>query len=100
MDKLLEIKLQGMLWDFPIEKREILKVEIILDPIKAFQDEQILIRGLNSLNWYDLIQLLGYHNLFSMLSDNVISKLYPQQRQIYYKNAKELLSKYTVSLTR
>jgi hypothetical protein len=60
----------------------------------------LLVRGLNSLNWYDLMQILGSDNLLLMLSENIISSLYPKQRQLYYKDAKELLSKYTLSLTR
>ena len=97
MDKSLEIKLKGMLWDLPSEKSGRLFGQILQNPSKAFQDEQLLVRGLNSLNWYDLIQLLGYNNLLQLLSESVISKLYPPQRRIYYKNAKELLSKYSVS---
>ena len=61
MDKSLEIKLKGMLWDLPLEKRETLIKQILINPDKAFRDEQLLIRGLNSLNWYDLIQLFGYN---------------------------------------
>jgi len=97
MDKSLEIKLKGMLWDLPLEKRETLIKQILINPDKAFRDEQLLIRGLNSLNWYDLIQLFGYNKLLNVLSESTIEKLYPLQRQIYYKNAKRLLSKYTIS---
>jgi hypothetical protein len=97
MDKSLEIKLKGMLLDLPLEKRETLIKQILINPDKAFRDEQLLIRGLNSLNWYDLIQLFGYNKLLNVLSESTINKLYPLQRQIYYKNAKRLLSKYTIS---
>jgi hypothetical protein len=100
MDNVLEIKLKGMLWDLPVEKRKKLLGQILQNPQKAFRDEQLLIRGLNSLGWYDLIQILGPDNLLLMLSENVISNLYPKQRQLYYKNAKELLSKYSLSLAR
>jgi len=97
MDKTLELKLKGMLWDLPFEKRETLIQQIIINPEKAFRDEQLLIRGLNSLNWYDLIQVFGYSKLLDVLSESTIDKLYPLQRQVYYKNAKRLLSKYTLS---
>ncbi|MGA2405348.1 MAG: hypothetical protein ABSF81_01180 [Bacteroidales bacterium] len=100
MDKSLEIKLKGMLWDLPSGKSERLLERILQNPQKEFQDQQLLVRGLNSLNWYDLIQLLGHNNLLQLLSESVISKLHPRQRQIYYKNAKELLSKYTISSAR
>jgi len=97
MDKELKLKLKGMLWDMPSEKRDAVLKQIIQNPYKTFRDEQILIRGLNSLSWYDLIQLLGHRNLFILLSDSSINKLYPPQRCTFYKNAKELLSKYTLS---
>jgi len=94
MKKELKLKLKGMLWDMPSEKRDAVLKQIIQNPHKTFQDEQILIRGLNSLGWYDLIQLPGHQNLLSLLPDSSISKLYPPQRLTFYKNAKELLSKF------
>ena len=97
MDKSLEIKLKGMLWDLPSGKSEKLLLQILKNPYKSFQDEKLLIRALNSLNWYDLIRLLGPDDLLRLLSDSAISKLFPRQRQIYYRNARRLLSKYTIS---
>lgn len=86
-----------MLWDLPSGKRDKLLRQIMKNPQQALLDEQMLIRALNSLNWYELIQLLGNNDLLQLLSESAISKLYPRQRQIYYRNAKRLLSKYTLS---
>jgi len=86
-----------MLWDLPSGEREKLLRQIMKNPQKALLDEQMLIRALNSLNWYELIQLLGNNDLLQLLSESTISKLYPRQRQIFYRNAKRLLSKYTIS---
>jgi len=97
MDKSLEIKLKGMLWDMPAPKRDFLFRNILQTPVTAFRDEELLIRGLNSLGWYDLIQILGSDVLLNLLSESVIGKLYPPQRQLFYKDARELLSKYTIS---
>lgn len=97
MDKSLEIKLKGMLWDLQSEKREKLLRQIQKNPPKSFLDEQLLVRALNSLNWYDLLQLLGHNDLLQLLSESAICKLYPIQRQIFYRDAKRLLSKYTLS---
>jgi len=97
MDRSLEIKLKGMLWDLPAGKSEKLLLQILKNPYKSFQDEKLLIRALNSLNWYDLIRLLGHSDLLRLLSDSAISKLFPRQRQLYYRNARRLLSKYTIS---
>jgi hypothetical protein len=97
MDKNLEIKLKGMLWDLPAGSREKILRHIISDPLTAFSDEQLLIRALNSLSWYDLIGLLGHEKLFQLLNEHTINKLYPPPRRIFFKNAKRLLSKYTIS---
>ena len=96
MDYALEIKLKGMLWDLPVEKRDVILKMIILNPQEAFCDEKLLVRGLNSLKWYELLQILGSENLFKLLTDNVISSLFPAERRTFYKNAKELLSKYSI----
>jgi len=96
----LEIKLKSMLWDLPQNlKTEKIK-HIKKEPTRAFQDEQLLSRVLNSLNWYELVRLLGTRHLLHLLTDKTINKLYPVQRRIFYTNARRLLSKYTVSTTR
>jgi len=97
IDKTLKVKLKGMLWDVQPEKRSAALNQLLQDPITAFSNEQLLIKALNSLNWYDLINLLGVEKLQSLLTDSAISKLYPIQRRKFYTDAKELLSKYSLS---
>jgi len=97
MDKALKIKLEGMLWDMPASKRNLIVRQILNNPHKAFGEKEVLIRSLNTLNWYDLISILGSDKLYQFLTDDIISCLFPRQRQLYYKNAKKLLSKYSLS---
>jgi hypothetical protein len=97
IDKTLKVKLKGMLWDVKPEKRSAALNQLLHDPYLAFSDEQLLIKALNSLNWYDLIYLLGVEKLQSLLTESAISKLYPIQRRKFYIDAKELLSKYSLS---
>jgi hypothetical protein len=93
----LNVKLKAMLWDIPETRRLELSNEIISNPVQVFQrDEQLLLKALNSLKWYELTSLLGKENLLNLLTDSTIKKLYPDQRRTYYKNARRLLSKYFV----
>jgi hypothetical protein len=90
-------KLDGMFWDFsPAAKKEAVE-KIAIDPISSFHDEQVFLRALNTLSWYELIQLTGSDNLLKLLNDKTISRLFPEGRRRYYTNAKRLLSKYTIS---
>ena len=93
----LQSKLQAMLWDIPEAKRQEIANAILSNPVSTFQqDDQLLIKALNSLKWYELIKLVGKQNLLSLLTDSTIQKLFPTQRRTYYTNARRLLSKYTV----
>ena len=93
----LNTKLEAMLWDLPEKSRLELSNEILTNPFQVFQrDEQLLLKALNSLNWYELTGLIGKQNLFILLTDSTIRKLYPAQRRTYYANARRLLSKYFI----
>ena len=97
MNDMLQSKLQAMLWDIPETKRQELANIIISNPVDTFlQDNQLFIKALNSLNWYELIKLVGKQNLLYLLTDSTIQKLFPAQRRTYYTNARRLLSKYSV----
>lgn len=87
-----------MLWDVPADKRDKIVDEIMDNPVAAFENnEQYFIKALNSLTWYDLINLLGKYNLNELLKDKTMNKLFPPQRRKFYQNAKRLLSKYALS---
>jgi len=93
-------KLQGIFWDLSPDAREKAIDRVMNDPVAAFFDDQILLKALNSLSWYELIQLTGSENLIQLLDDAVIRRLFPEGRRTYYTHAKRLLSKYTVSGSR
>lgn len=97
----LHIKLKAMLWDIPEPQRTKIAGEILSNPVEMFRnDDQIFIKALNSLKWYELIRLVGKQNLLLLLTDSTIQKLFPVQRRTYYTNARRLLSKYTVPTSR
>lgn len=94
----LQTKLKAMLWDFPLTQRMKIVSNILSNPVETFQnDDQLFIKALNSLKWYELIKLLGKQNLLILLTDTTIQKLFPVQRRTHYNNARRLLSKYSVS---
>jgi len=97
----LKIKLKAMLWDIQENRRMKIVDEILVNPVEKFRnDDQIFIKALNSLKWYELIKLVGKQNLLLLLTDSTIQKLYPAQRRTFYINARRLLSKYTVPASR
>lgn len=93
----LQIKLKAMLWDLPESSKSEIINNILSNPIESFKhNDQIFIKALNSLKWYELTRLVGKQNLVSLLTDSTIQKLFPVQRRIYYTNARRLLSKYAI----
>ena len=86
-----------MLWDIPEDQRMKMVKDMLSKPVETFQNnDQVFIRALNSLKWYELTRLVGTQNLMLLLTDATIQKLFPVQRRTYYTNARRLLSKYTL----
>jgi hypothetical protein len=97
MESTLEKKLEGMFWDMDIpDKNEIIN-HILNEPDFILNDEQIALKLINTLTWYDLIHLLGIKLFNKVLSEKMINKLFPIKRRILFSNAKKLLSKYSLS---
>ena len=93
----LDTKINAMLWDIPENKRMEISKKILSDAAETFRNnDQLFIRALGSLKWYELIKLTGKQNLLDLLTDSVIQKLFPVQQRIYYTNARRLLSKYVI----
>lgn len=100
MQASLNTKINAMLWDVPLSKRAQLTQSILDNPVETFRnDDQLFIKALGSLKWYELTRLTGTQNLLALLTDSTIQKLFPVQRRIFYTNARRLLSKYTVPAT-
>lgn len=96
----LKTKLKAMLWDIPENQRLEITNKILSNPVETFQnDDQIFIKALNSLKWYELTNLVGKENLYILLTDSTLQKLFPVQRRTYYINARRLLSKYFISVS-
>jgi len=98
MQDALNYKIKAMLWDIAESRRTEIAQMILNNPVETFRhDDQLFITALSSLKWYELVRLVGKQNLLALLTDPIIQRLYPNQRRIYYKNARRLLSEYSVS---
>jgi hypothetical protein len=86
-----------MPWDIREDQRMEITDKILSNAVETFRhNDQLLIKALSSLKWYELIKLIGKQNLPALLTDSTIQKLFPVQRRIYYTNARRLLSKYSL----
>jgi hypothetical protein len=91
-------KLKAMLWDLPQEQKDKLSGDLIARPLEVLSNnETLLLKALNTLSWFELIDLTGAEKLVKLLSDDTIKKLFPGSRREYYTNARRLLSKYSLS---
>jgi hypothetical protein len=89
-----------LLWDIPLRERKEIAGELEKKPSQALQKNLTLfVRALNTLNWYELIDVFGVQKLCDMLTDDVIDKIFPAERREYYKHARRLLSSYALSPT-
>jgi len=87
-----------ILWDVPIQQRKKLKEALENDPIRVFEhNEELFVKALNSLSWYELVNLFGVEKLDELLTEETIGKVFPKKRREYYKNARRLLSEYALS---
>lgn len=90
-----------LLWDIPLQQRDKLKAAIQQNPAEVIRnDEKLLVKTLSSISWYELLNLFGPEELHEILTDQRIAKLFPTEKRNYYKNARRLLSEYTLSTPR
>lgn len=90
--------IKKILWDLPVSRREAEIKRIQKNPAKYIKKHpHLFVKALNSLSWYELIDLFGTETLDEMLSDQNLDRIFPNQRREYYKHARRLLSTYTLS---
>ncbi|MFZ2338427.1 MAG: hypothetical protein WAW07_01745 [Bacteroidales bacterium] len=98
MNLTIEEKISALFWDMSSSARKKAVESVINDPLKAFNDDSVLLKALNTFSWYELMQLAGGpENLVRLLDDRIIRKLFPESRRKFYRDGKRLLSKYIIS---
>jgi hypothetical protein len=87
-----------LLWDKPPAERKKFAKILENDPVLVFEKhDDLFLKALNTLSWYELIELFGTKRLEQMLTADIINRIFPAKRREYYKNARRLLSKFTLS---
>lgn len=90
-------KVYGMLWDVPLEKRDIIAEQILSYPEETFtSDNSLFLKALNSFGWYELVGIFGVKKLVELLTEENLNKLFPPSQRNYYRIASRLLSKYAL----
>lgn len=96
--KIIETLLAPILWDYRIHPYEFYQVAIgNKAQIGHFNQEKALIRILERLNWYDLINLFGMEFLKKYITLELVSKLRFKDKRRKYEVVRKILHGETVS---
>ena len=96
----LKEKVNSMLWDYPLDKRVQIIEQIFNNSKVAFENKELALRAINSLTWYELLEILSIQEIYELLDDRLLNSLFPKSRKNFYLDAKRLLSKYCLSVSR
>lgn len=101
MDK-TEIRtcLQPILWDYQLDPYEFYETALgRRERVGWFTQERALLRMLERLSWYDLIQLFGIEHLTQLLTQELVSRIRIPQLREKYELARKALQGETVSFS-
>jgi|GEM_PF-2528207 len=95
----LKQMLQQVVWDYKIVPDELL--EIFLQDKKggSLTRRDLEIRLLSYYNWHKIIKAMGYQMALDMLSDEVISGVFPKSYQKRLYELRDILSGGALSVT-
>jgi len=96
----IKLILKKILWDYEIDPP--LLYDVIVgkrERVGTFNKEKIMLRALERLSWYDLLELFGKEELGRNLTDDIIRKLRFKELQEKYEFARKVLQGETVSYT-
>lgn len=92
--------LQPILWDYHIAPYELYEVAIgHKERVGCFTRDRALIRILERLSWYDLINLFGIDQLTQFLTKDLISQIRVNALQERYEFARKVLQGEPVSFS-
>lgn len=93
----IEKILKPILWDYQIDPCDFFDVAIG-KKVRAgsFDQAKAMIRMLERLSWYDLVNLLGIDGLAKLLTKEIISRIRIKELRDKYEFARKILHKETV----
>ena len=98
--ELIRALLRPLLWDYDIDPYELYEAAAGIRPrAGAFTQETALLRLLERLGWYDLIDLFGLDGLKILLTQERIARLRFQELRERYELARKVLHGEPVSLS-
>ena len=91
-------KIKSVYWDYKIDPAEIYLTIIGENTAKGFfSKEKILIRLIERLSWYELIDLVGKEYLTKNLNKTIIEKIRNHQIRNKYESVRKILQGDAVS---
>jgi hypothetical protein len=83
----LKEKVNSMLWDYPLDKRVQIIEQIFNNSKVAFENKELALRAINSLTWYELLEILSIQEIYELLDDRILNRLFPKSRKNFYLDA-------------
>ncbi len=92
--------LRPILWDYNIDPYELFELVIgTKERAGSFTHETALIRMMERLSWYDLVNLFGIEKLTHLITPQIISRLRFRELQEKYELVRKVLQGETVSFS-
>ena len=92
--------LHAIVWDYDIDPYELFEVAAgKKEQAGSFTREKALIRMIEYLGWYDLLQLFGLAGLTELFTKDIISRLRHTELQEKYEFVRQVLQEETVSFS-
>jgi hypothetical protein len=100
MDAITQKTLKGIFWDYNIDPDELFEVlNGKRKKVGPFNAQQIFIRMLERLSWYELIELLDLEYIKNNLTDEVIQKIRFRALREKYETVQKVLHGHPLSVS-
>jgi hypothetical protein len=92
--------LTKIFWDYHVDKLPLNSIIMgDLQSIDKYTFNFIIVRMLERLSWYDLLEILGPENLKQILIPEIINKLHSKELRAKYEFIRKILSGEDLSFT-
>jgi len=91
-------KIKAAFWDYNIEPHNIYLIVLGKREEKGFfTREKILVRLIETLSWYELIDLFGIEFLVKNMGQSIIAKIRNPEIRVRYESARKILQGEAIS---